>query len=75
MEYEENYHGLCIIITTTQQANGDWKSKAELLDSGQRIPLERGSDDSYRSEEEARSAALSDAAGAIDRTRITRGKP
>ena len=58
-----------------QQSKGEWKSKAELVDSGQRIPLGRGSADRFRSEEEAKSAALSDAAGAIDRARITRGKP
>jgi len=75
VEYEEIYHGQRIIITTLQQAGGDWKSKAELLDSGKRIPIGRGPDDRYRSEEEARSAALSFAAGTIDRTRITRGKP
>jgi hypothetical protein len=75
MEYKEIYHGNSIIITTLQQAEGDWKSKAELLDSGKRISLWIGSDERYRSEEEARRAALSVAAGAIDRTRIASGKP
>jgi hypothetical protein len=75
VEYEEIYHGQHIIITTLQQAEGDWKSKAELLDSGKRIPLGMGSDDRYSFEEEARRAALSVAAAAIDRTRIARGKP
>lgn len=75
MEYEETYHGQRIIITTMQQAEGDWKSKAEMLDSGQRIPIKKDSDDRYASEEEAKSAALSDAANAIDRSRFTRGKP
>jgi hypothetical protein len=75
VEYEEIYHGQRIIITTLRQAEGDWKSKVELLDSGKRIPIGRGLDDRYRTEEEARSAALSVAAGAIDRTRIRRGKP
>jgi hypothetical protein len=58
-----------------KESKGDWKSKAELLDSGKRIPLGKGSADRFSSEEEARSAALADAAGAIDRARITRGKP
>jgi hypothetical protein len=75
MEYEESYYGQHIIITTSQQAEGDWKWNAELLDSGKRIPIDRDSNDLYVSEEAARSAALSAAAGAIDRTRITKGKP
>lgn len=75
MEYEETYYGHRIIVTTLQQSTGDWKSKAELLDSGRRSRLGGGSDDRYPSEEEARRAALSVAAGAIDRTRIARGKP
>jgi hypothetical protein len=75
MEYEEAYHGQRIIITTLQQAAGDWKSKAELLDAGRRISLRTSSDDRYPSEEEARLAALSAAAGEIDGTRISRGKP
>ena len=75
MEYEEIYYGRRIIVTTLQQASGEWKSNAELLDSGQRILLGGGSDDRYPSEEDARRAALSVAAGAIDRARISRGKP
>jgi hypothetical protein len=75
MEYEETYHGQRIIVTTLQQPEGDWKSKAELLDSGKRILLGKTSDDRYPSEEEAKRAALSIAAGAIDRTRISKGKP
>ena len=75
MEYEEIYHGQRIIVTTLQQPEGDWKSKAELLDSGKRIPLGKTPDDRYPSEEEAKRAALSVAAGFIDRTRISKGKP
>jgi hypothetical protein len=74
MEYEETYYGQRIIVTTTQQPEGDWKSKAELLDSGKKIPL-GNLDDRYPSEEEAKRAALSFAAGAVDRTRIRKGKP
>lgn len=73
MEHEETYHGKRIIITTLQHKTGGWESKADLLDSGKRIPLWRGSD-VYLTEEEARLAALSAAAGAIDRTRISKGK-
>ncbi len=75
MEYEETYHGQRIIITTWRNNAGAWKSKADLLDSGSRIPLWPGSDNVYLTDEEARLAALSAAAGAIDRTRISKGKP
>jgi hypothetical protein len=74
MEYEETYYGRRIVVTTQQEANGKWKSKAELLDAGSRIPLVESSDD-HHSEEAARSAALSAAAGSIDSTRIRKGKP
>jgi hypothetical protein len=75
MEYEETYYGRRIIVTTMKQAAGEWKSKAELLRFGLRIPLEGESDSLYPSEQEARRAALSTAAAAIDRGRISRGKP
>lgn len=75
MEYEETYHGRRIIVTTFQQPEGDWKSKTELLDSGKRVPLGKTLDEQYSSEEEAKHAALSIAAGEIDRTRISKGKP
>jgi hypothetical protein len=75
MEYEDTYRGQRIIITTLQQPDGDWKSKAELLDSGNRVPHEMTSDERYPSEEEAKRAALSIASDAIDRTRISKGKP
>jgi len=75
MEYEETYHGHCIIITTLQGPEGNWTSRAELLDSGRRIPVTEGSGNQYQSEEEARQAALSMGAAAIDRARISKGKP
>jgi len=76
MEYQETYHGQPIIVTTEKQRVGTWKSKAELLDSERgRIPVEDGLDEVYPSEDEARRAALSYAAGAIDQTRISKGKP
>jgi hypothetical protein len=75
MEYEETYYGRRIIVTTEQQPSGEWTSKAELLDAGGRTPVAGGSDARYLSEEIARSAALSAAAGAIDATRIRKGKP
>ena len=75
MEYEEAYHGQRIIITTLQQPEGDWTARAELLDAGRRVPVASGLDNRYPSEAEARQAALSLAAGAIDRSRISKGKP
>jgi hypothetical protein len=75
MEYEETYHGQRIIVTTVQQAEGDWTSQAEVMESGRRAPVARGAENRYKSEEEARQAALSAAAEAIDRARISKGKP
>jgi len=75
MKYEETYHGQRIIVITFQQPEGDWKAKAELLDSGKRIALEKTPEDRYSSEQEAKRAALSVAAGAIDQTRTSKGKP
>lgn len=75
MQYEETYYGYRVIVTTFQQSEGDWKSKVELLDSGKRVPLGKTLDERYSSEEEAKRAALSTAAGVIDRIRISKGKP
>ncbi|HUJ09802.1 MAG TPA: hypothetical protein VL171_07225 [Verrucomicrobiae bacterium] len=75
MEHEETYHGQRIIVTTLQGVEGEWTAQAVLLDSGRKLPVAGSSDRRYRSEEEARQAALSMAAGAIDRTRILKGKP
>jgi len=75
VEYEETYHGQRIVITTLRQAEGDWTSRAEFVESGRRIPVSGASDDRYSSEEEARHGALSIAAGAVDRARTSRGKP
>jgi hypothetical protein len=76
MEYEETYYGQRIIVTTMQHAEGDWTGKAALLDSsGRRVPVAGAADNRYESEEEAKRAALSAAAGAIDRARMSKGKP
>jgi hypothetical protein len=74
MEYQETYHGQQIVVTTLKAGTDAWKAKAELLDAGHRIPVgEMG--DGYPSEDEAKRAAIAAAVGAIDRARITRGKP
>lgn len=75
MEYEEKYHGRRIVVTTLKPGSGGWKAKAELLDDGRRIPVGEETGDEYPSEDEARRAALSVAVGAIDRARISKGKP
>jgi len=75
MAYEETYQGRRIIVTTKQGTAGTWTYVAEVLDAGNRVCLADGSGDEYASEEEARSAAFSAAAAAIDRTRASRGKP
>ncbi|MGZ4864668.1 MAG: hypothetical protein ACXV5H_07330 [Halobacteriota archaeon] len=74
MEYEEKYHGRRIIITTEQQADGEWTSHAALVDSGERTPVAPPAE-RYKLKEEDRQAALAVAAEAIDRTRISTGKP
>ena len=75
MEYEHSYHGERIFVNTRQQAEGDWTAHAELLQFGKRIPVANGPDKRYPSEEEARQSALSIAVSAIDRARISKGKP
>jgi hypothetical protein len=75
MEYEERYYGQRIVVTTLKQDAGGWKAKAELLDDGHRIPVGEEMGDGYPSEDEARRAAMLIAVGAIDRARISKGKP
>jgi hypothetical protein len=75
MEYKETYLGVPIIVTTTQVPAGGWSSEAVLVESGQRVTAAGTSEVVYESEEAARRAALSAAAGAIDRARASRGKP
>ena len=75
MEYEESYQGRKIIVITEPGPAGAWTSRAELLEDGSRLPLVPGSQQAHPSEEEARRAALSAAAAAIDRARASQGKP
>jgi len=75
MEYQETYRGQQIVVTTLKAGTDVWKAKAELLNAGHRIPVGEEMGDGYPSEDEARRAALAVAVGAIDRTRITKGKP
>jgi hypothetical protein len=75
MEHQESYHGQPIVVTTTQAATGGWTAVAQLVEGGQRRMLDAGSAQVYASEDQARRAALSAAAGVIDRARSSRGKP
>ena len=75
VEYEESYRGVPIILTTTQVPAGGWSSEAVLLEPERRVKVAGVSEVVYESEEAARRAALSAAAGAIDRARASRGKP
>jgi hypothetical protein len=75
MEYEESYQGRRIIVTTKQGRAGGWTSAAEFMDAEHRVSRASGSEGVYASEEEARRAAFSAAAAAIDRARASRGKP
>lgn len=76
MEHEETYQGHEIVVTTREDAARSWSYAVVVLsDDGRKLPLVDFSEHRYASEEEARRAASSAAAAAIDRTRITRGKP
>jgi hypothetical protein len=76
MEYEESYRGQRIIVTTAQHVPGSWNAKADLPDSRlSAVSPEEFPQEGYPSEEAAKRAALSAAAGAIDRSRTSRGKP
>ena len=74
MEYEETYYGQQIVITTIQKGGG-WAVQVDLLDSGKRTPLWGDTDRIYPTEDDARGAARSAAAAAIDRARTSKGKP
>jgi hypothetical protein len=61
-------------VTTSQTAAGAWSARAALPDDDEHFAL-ADRDDTYDSEDEARRAALSTAAEAIDRARSSQGKP
>jgi hypothetical protein len=74
VRYEESYQGERVVLTTTQLADGAWTWEAEIGDTpGVLLANDRGN--RYGREEDAQSAARSSAAAAIDRSRISRGKP
>lgn len=75
MTHEETYYGHRIVVTTTKNSGGRWTSRAELVDAPPGSTAAHESDDEFASEEDAYRAALSKAAGAIDRGRTGKGKP
>jgi len=75
MKHEETYYGHRIVVTTTKNSGGRWTSRAELIDAPPGSAAAHESGDDFASEEDAHRAALSKAAGAIDRGRIGKGKP
>jgi len=73
MKFNEQYKGINVTVST-EKTDAKWTSKAEVLfPRGERLTV--GEDGSpYSTEEEARSAAFSLAAEAIDRSRTDIGK-
>ncbi len=74
MRYEESYQGERVVLTTTQLADGAWTWEAE-IGNAPTVFVANDSGNTYGREEDAQSAARSAAAAAIDRARISRGKP
>lgn len=74
MRYEESCQGERVVLTTTQLADGAWTWEAEIGEAPG-VLLANDSGTTYGREEDAQSAARSAAAAAIDRSRISRGKP
>jgi hypothetical protein len=75
VEYEESYYGRRIVVTTEPAEKGAWTSRAELLDDEGRVSSTAEVGRQFASEDDALRAALSAAAGVIDRARTSRGKP
>jgi hypothetical protein len=75
MQYQEFYHGEPITVSTRERTPGAWTSLAELVIGGRIVQLTGGPEQEYPSEDDARRAAVSAAAAAIDRARAGHGKP
>jgi hypothetical protein len=74
MEYREAYHGQNFVVTTNRGSSG-WTYRVEFTGGDNRSPLMSAEGSRYSTSEEARSAALSAAAAAIDSGRTGTGKP
>ena len=75
MEHDETYLGHRFVVITTSTPDGAWTYSATLADEENRMSLAASAGNTYPTETEAWRAGVSAAAGAIDRTRTTRGKP
>jgi hypothetical protein len=80
MKFVETYKGQIITVTTTRATDGGWTASAQIVLGGKTVIVEpdrtnNPSDKSFRSEESAKAAALSAAVAAIDRSRVSIGKP
>lgn len=76
VEHNETYQGYRLIVTSSEERPGSWTYRVDILCDGERHRLlSNTAEVRYASAEEARRAALSAAAGAIDRMRASRGKP
>jgi hypothetical protein len=73
MNPETTYKGLRLRIATQRAPDGKWRAHAEFTD--QAGPPVKAAQDSYASEQEAYTAALSAAMAQVDRARATIGKP
>jgi hypothetical protein len=69
---ETTYKGLRVRILTQPAPNGGWQAQAEIADQAGPLNTDR---ESYGSEQEAYTAALSAAMAHVDRSRAAIGKP
>lgn len=75
VQYHEIYHGVRLVITTTELVGGVWSWEVRFeADQGQALIAEQPAV-SYPAEEQALTAARSAVAATVDRSRIARGKP
>jgi hypothetical protein len=75
VQHHESYQGRPITLTTEQTVDGSWAWKAEVPEEVRGSAISSPADGTYRTEDEALSAARSAAAEAVDRARTSRGKP
>ncbi len=81
MEFVETYKGHLITVTTARASDGGWTASARIVVSGDKTatvepdPTDNPGGRSFRSEEDAKAAALRAAVEAIDRSRVSIGKP
>jgi hypothetical protein len=73
MDRDTTYKGLHIRIVAQRAADGRWRARAEFTE--QAGPPVRTTQDSYASEQDAYTAALSAAMAQVDRARERIGKP